>query len=140
MYTIGVDVGGTFTDTVVVDEEGRAGSGKSMSTPPEFVDGVMNSLSDAAEERRLTLDELLASTRLLAIGTTIGTNAISTRTGARVGVITTVGHGDAIHIARGMSKWGGLPESEIKHMAATRKPATAATSSSAPARSTSRST
>ena len=52
----------------------------------------------------------------------IGTNAISTRTGARVGVITTVGHRDAIHIARGMSKWGGLPDAEIKHMAAPRKP------------------
>ncbi|MBW1802281.1 MAG: hydantoinase/oxoprolinase family protein, partial [Deltaproteobacteria bacterium] len=122
MYTIGVDVGGTFTDTVVVDDEGQASSGKSMSTPPAFVDGVMNSLADAAEERGLTLEGLLASTRLFAIGTTIGTNAISTRTGARVGIITTVGHGDAIHIARGMSKWGGLPEAEIKHMAATRKP------------------
>lgn len=122
MYTIGVDVGGTFTDTVMVDEEGRVNSGKSMSTPPAFVDGVMNSLADAAEERNITLEELLASTRLLAIGTTIGTNAISTRTGARVGVITTVGHRDAIHIARGMSKWGGLAEAEIKHMAVTRKP------------------
>ena len=122
MYTVGIDVGGTFTDTVVVDEEGRAGSGKSMSTAPTFVDGVINSLTDAAEDRNITLDELLASTRMLAIGTTIGTNAISTRTGSSVGVITTVGHGDAIHIARGMSKWAGLPEAEIKHMAATRKP------------------
>lgn len=122
MYTVGIDVGGTFTDTVVVDDEGRASSGKSMSTAPVFVNGVINSLTDAADELGLTLNALLASTRMLAIGTTIGTNAISTRTGSSVGVITTVGHGDAIHIARGMSKWAGLPEAEIKHMAATRKP------------------
>jgi len=122
MYTIGVDVGGTFTDTVIIDEEGRASSGKSMSTPPTFVDGVMNSLADAAEERNLALEEILGSTRLLSLGTTIGTNAISTKSGAKVGVMTTVGHRDAIHIARGMSKWAGLPEAETKHMAATRKP------------------
>lgn len=121
-YIIGVDVGGTFTDSVVIDENGRVSSGKTLSTPPSFVDGLINSISDSAEELGIPLKQLLACTKLLALGTTIGTNAISTSTGAKVGIITTVGHGDVLHIARGMSKWGGLPEAEIKHMAATRKP------------------
>ena len=56
-------------------------------------------------------------------GTTIGTNAIATRAGAKVGMLTTKGARDTIHIARGLSRWTSLSEAETKHMATTIKPA-----------------
>ena len=59
-YVVGVDIGGTFTDCVVVDEEGRVTIGKSLSTPEDFSRGALNSVTDAAHYLGLqSADELL---------------------------------------------------------------------------------
>lgn len=121
-YKVGVDTGGTFTDAVVLDDEGRVTTGKSLTTYHDFSEGVANALTIAAEKLDHTLEALLDETVAFAYGTTIGTNAIATRRGARVGMITTRGCRDVTHIARGLSRWTGLPESESKHMAATVEP------------------
>ena len=50
MYTVAVDIGGTFTDVVVIDDQnGRACMGKVLTTPDDLQQGVMNGLADAAE-------------------------------------------------------------------------------------------
>ena len=121
-YKIGVDTGGTFTDVVVLDDGGRVTTGKSLTTYHDFSEGVADALTVAAGKLGHTLEGLLDDCVAFAYGTTIGTNAIATRRGARVGMLTTRGCRDVIHIARGLSRWTGLPESESKHMAATVEP------------------
>jgi len=121
-YKVGVDTGGTFTDVVVLDDGGRITTGKSLTTYGDFSEGVADALTVAAGKLGLTLEALLDDCIAFAYGTTIGTNAIATRNGARVGMLTTRGCRDVIHIARGLSRWTGLPESESKHMAATVEP------------------
>ena len=122
-YKIGVDTGGTFTDAVVLDVAGNITTGKHLTTYHDFSEGVGNSLAVAAEKLSLSLEQLLGNCVAFAYGTTIGTNAIATRTGAKVGMLTTKGARDTIHIARGLSRWTGLSEAETKHMATTIKPA-----------------
>jgi N-methylhydantoinase A len=122
-FRIGVDIGGTFTDSIVIDENaGTLNVGKSLSTPPNYKKGVIDALRVAAAGLSTTLEELLKQTRMFSLGTTVATNAIMTRSGVRTGLITTRGFEDVIHMARGTSKWAGLPEADIKHVAATHKP------------------
>ena len=121
-YKIGVDTGGTFTDAVVLDEAGNITTGKHLTTYHDFSAGVGNSLAIAAEKLSISLEQLLGNCVAFAYGTTIGTNAIATRSGAQVGMLTTKGARDTIHIARGLSRWTGLSEAETKHMATTIKP------------------
>ncbi len=64
-YVVGVDIGGTFTDAVVVDETGIVTVGKALSTPPNFAAGALNAVKDAAERLGLPSErELLGVTRL----------------------------------------------------------------------------
>ena len=121
-YLIGIDTGGTFTDAIVSDEEGIITAAKALSTPANYVEGVENALKLAAEKLDIDLRTLLADSIRFAFGTTIATNILVSRSGAKTGLITTVGAEDTHLIGRAMSKWAGLPEAEIKHMAATRKP------------------
>jgi len=121
-YIIGVDTGGTFTDAVIIDDKGVITTAKALSTPPHFHEGIMNSLKQGARMLNRTLEEILRETEAFKFGGTMATNAIMTRTGAKTGLITTRGFEDVIAIARGTSKWFGLPEADIKHEAATRKP------------------
>jgi Hydantoinase/oxoprolinase N-terminal region/AMP-binding enzyme len=100
VFQIGVDIGGTFTDCVLVGHPATDGTAtyrtaKALSTKSDPADGVLTELADGMG---LALPELLARTERFGHGTTIGTNAVLERTGARVGVITTAGHGDALAI------------------------------------------
>lgn len=114
MRYIGVDIGGTFTDCVMVDSEGGHYSAKSLSTKPDPVDGVRAGLTQLAEQAGLgDLPGLLAKTTELAHGTTIGTNAVLERHGARVGLVTTRGHGDALSIMRGRGRVAGRPIEQV---------------------------
>jgi N-methylhydantoinase A len=121
-YVVGVDIGGTFTDCVVVDEEGRVTIGKSLSTPADFSQGALNATADAAQNLGLTgADELLSATRLFFHACTIGDNTLITRAGAKTGLIMTKGFGDSLHMMRGKIA-EGLTENEIAHRSALDKP------------------
>src|SRR5204862_272329 len=89
--SVGIDVGGTFTDVVVRAPSGRLSSGKVPTTPASPADGVMRGLQTLAG------DHPIAS---VAHGTTIVTNAIVEGRGAVVGLITTRGFRDVLEIAR----------------------------------------
>jgi len=95
---------------------------QALTTPKNFITGVENALHTAAENMQTPLEQILGETKVFCFGTTVGTNAIATRSGVKTGMITTMGAKDTIYIARGMSKWSGLPEAEVKHMAMTRRP------------------
>jgi N-methylhydantoinase A len=121
-YRIGVDIGGTFTDCVVTDEQGGRRVAKALTTPGSLQDGVLDAVSVNAEQLGMTRQELLAATELFVHGTTQATNAMLTRTGARTGLITTRGHEDAIIIGKVYAKVAGLSERDVVHSSRLRKP------------------
>lgn len=122
MQVIGVDTGGTFTDTVVTGERGTIAIGKALSTPHAVEVGVLDSLRAAASSVGLTLEQLLASTDVLAHGTTVGLNALLTRHGAAVGVLTTAGFESTLAIAKA-NKILGLDERDLRTPVRWDKPA-----------------
>src|SRR5215470_6662958 len=122
LYIIGIDTGGTFTDCVVMDADGRIATAKAPSTPDDFSEGVMESLRLAAEKLGITTEALLRETSRLALGTTVGTNAMLQRRGAKVGLITTRGHRDVIHIMRGARGVPGLNNVQVLHFPESGKP------------------
>jgi N-methylhydantoinase A len=121
MQMIGVDTGGTFTDTVVV-APGRQGVGKALTTHGRLKDGVLDSLAAAAASLQITRPVLLAGADILSHGTTVGLNALLTGTGAKVGLLTTAGFESTLAMARS-NKLHGLPEAEITDGLKWRKPA-----------------
>ncbi|HEV2510287.1 hydantoinase/oxoprolinase family protein [Bosea sp. (in: a-proteobacteria)] len=102
MYTIGIDVGGTFTDLVVVGPDRKAFFAKSPSTPNDQSIGVMTGLGELALKLGLERSELLANTTRLVHGTTVATNALLERKGAKVALLTTEGHRDVIEMREGL--------------------------------------
>ena len=101
-YQIGIDVGGTFTDLLVCDENGRTRICKSPTTPADPSLGVFAALEQAAQDNRVELRDFLARVETIVHGTTITTNAVLTRTGANTGFITTRGFRDLLALRRGM--------------------------------------
>ena len=97
MYSIGVDIGGTFTDVLMVDEEdGRTWLAKVPSTPPDFADGFMHALREITSMSGAAPAEV----RRLIHGTTVATNAILERKGARLGILATEGFTDILVIGK----------------------------------------
>ena len=89
---VAVDIGGTFTDLVHLDEEtGDVGLAKAPTTPPVFEDGVLDAVGQTE----------LGEVGFLAHGTTVVINALTERKGASVGLITTEGFRDVLEIAKG---------------------------------------
>ena len=121
-FICGLDIGGTFTDCVLIDELGKLTIAKSPSTPSDFSEGVLNAIESAATKLSLSSPELLQSIKVLAHGTTVGTNAIIQRKGAKVGLITTKGHNDVIHIMRGSRGLAGQDIKLIVHIPESSKP------------------
>lgn len=101
-WIIGVDVGGTFTDVIGVDEEGREFLAKAASTPGDQSEGVIQGLRNLASMLHLTLGELLEATQRIVHGTTVATNALLERRGARTAMLTTEGHRDVIAMREGL--------------------------------------
>jgi N-methylhydantoinase A len=102
MFRIGVDVGGTYTDLVATDETGRTVFAKSPSTPADQSVGVMAGLEELARRLNVTRAKMLASTDRLVHGTTVATNALLERKGAKVALLTTAGHRDVIEMREGL--------------------------------------
>src|SRR5437660_6340777 len=102
MIRIGIDVGGTFTDLVAIDEDGRVTIAKAPSTPRDPSEGLLDGLGLLAAELGTDLRGLLARTERIVHGTTVATNALLERKGARVGLLTTEGHRDVIEMREGL--------------------------------------
>ena len=97
MKRVGVDVGGTFTDLILVDEEsGRITVDKVPSTPSDPAQGVVAGVDELCAKSGVGLSDVDG----VLHGTTVATNIVLTHTGAEVGLITTEGFRDILHIAR----------------------------------------
>ncbi len=99
VWLVGVDVGGTFTDAVVISGN-RSWRAKSPSTYPEIGRGVLAACHLAAERAGHELEALLSRTTRFGLGTTAITNVIATRRGLRVGLLTTRGFEEMLRLAR----------------------------------------
>ena len=104
MYKIGIDVGGTFTDFVVVGEGDQPRFFKTQSTPGDPSIGVMAGLQEAAAAYGLSLEQLLGDTDLVIHGSTVATNTLVERKGATVGLITTDGFRDLLEMREGLKE------------------------------------
>ena len=97
-YSLGIDVGGTFTDVVCRGRDSEIAF-KTPTTPDDHSRAVADALTQLKAEYNVSPAEI---TRF-AHGTTVSTNSVIERTGARVGLIMTEGFGDTIEIGRQIS-------------------------------------
>ena len=96
MQTVGVDVGGTFTDISVVDEDGKLSILKVLSTPNDFSEAICSGIEQEIQTGNLVQNQVSS----VVHAATVATNAIITRTGSKVGLITTEGFRDILEIGR----------------------------------------
>jgi|TARA_B110000263_G_scaffold55391_1_gene46839 N-methylhydantoinase A len=103
-YRLGVDVGGTFTDLLLVNEKsGDLHTAKVPSTPEDSSIGVFNGITKVCSIAEIDPSDITS----VMHGTTVATNTILTGTGAKVGLITTKGYRQVLQIARSFVP-GGL--------------------------------
>jgi len=120
-YYASSDIGGTFTDTAVLDPKGQLRRYKASTVPDDPVKGILATLSLAAADDKVELRDLLSRIAIFSHGTTIATNATLTRNGARTGLLQTAGFGDTLFINRGY-KATGLDEATSKNFRLLTKP------------------
>lgn len=101
-YKAGIDIGGTFTDIILVSEQGGTVVHKTLSTPKDPSIGFINGLREAAELGGLAFGELIGGLDTIVHGTTVATNALLTLRGARTALLTTEGFRDALEMRRGI--------------------------------------
>jgi N-methylhydantoinase A len=97
-----VDVGGTFTDCLVMDEAGLLQKFKASTTPSDPSIGFMDAMKKAARHYGVSVNELLGQVDVFVHGTTLATNILLTGRGAKAGMITTENFRDTIEIRRGI--------------------------------------
>lgn len=122
-YVLSIDVGGTFTDCVIVEESGQVTATKARSTPSDnFKTGFFRSIEAAAAQLGVDSIEVMENAIRLSHGSTVATNIMVQRSGARVGMITTKGHEGTLQLAKGMGRIHGEPAENLLHIAKGRKP------------------
>ena len=103
-YRLGVDVGGTFTDLLLINEQtGDTHTAKVPSTPEDSSIGVLNGIARICDESGIDPGQV----HRVMHGTTVATNAVLTGRGARVGLVTTAGYEQTLQVARSFCP-GGL--------------------------------
>jgi N-methylhydantoinase A len=123
MAYLGVDIGGTFTDLVMVSDDGELTATKVPSTPPEFERGFLAGVEKIAGMRGETSRDVLSACDVVLHGTTVATNSVVQMRGAKVGVITTRGHRDALPVMRSSGRAKGLSPEAVLHASSHTLPA-----------------
>lgn len=113
MAAVGVDIGGTFTDVVIMHDDGSIETSKSPSTPGRLLEGLLAALTLVAVKEGSSLEELLGKLDRISHGTTAATNAFIERRGAKVAILTTRGFEDTMIMQRMMGMTAGLSPSEL---------------------------
>lgn len=103
-YAVGIDVGGTFTDFVLVRPGGSIAMAKESTTPHDQSEAVVRGLETLAAGEGLSVRALLQRTRRIVHGTTLADNTMIEMNGAVTGLITTAGHRDEIELRRGFKE------------------------------------
>lgn len=113
---LGIDTGGTMSDTVLVAEDGSFVIGKAQTTPENEAEGIINSVKDAAKKWRLGIEEAVQSLRSVVYTGTIMLNRVLERKGLQpIGIITTAGFEDTLRMGRSRQAWNTLSYEERLH-------------------------
>ena len=107
MKQLTIDVGGTFTDCLVLEESGQLQRFKASTTPDDPTLGFFAAVGKAAKHYGQTLKQFLGDVEQIVHGTTLGTNILITERGAKVGTITTKGFRDIVEMRRGIRNLHG---------------------------------
>jgi N-methylhydantoinase A len=107
MFKVCVDIGGTFTDSIIWDDRGNLAESKVPTTPSDFSQGILDSLEDAAKAYKMPVDKFISEVELIIHGTTVATNALITRNVARTALITSQGFRDIIERRRSLKTCSG---------------------------------
>jgi N-methylhydantoinase A len=121
-YYVGTDIGGTFTDLVMLDDAGKVTIVKAPTTPEDRTKGVLDAFDIAAKTQGVPTRELISDLVYFAHGTTAATNAFIERKGVRTGLLITRGFADTLRIQRCMASWAGMADHEIAHYSARTTP------------------
>jgi N-methylhydantoinase A len=122
MYVIGIDVGGTFTDCVAIDDAGHVSVDKAFTTPDDLSQGILAALQNLSGSIAKSVEDLLGEAQVFALGTTSMTNRVVARKGAPVGVLISKGHEDVMRIGRIMARTEGLREDQRYDLSIWNKP------------------
>jgi N-methylhydantoinase A len=112
---IGIDAGGTMTDTILVDRNGHFKIGKAATTPRNEAEGFIASAADAAEAWGVSLESLFSGVDVVLYSGTGMLNTLLSRTGRRLGLITTKGLEDMILMGRGLQAWADYSYADRLH-------------------------
>ncbi len=112
---IGIDAGGTMTDTILVDQHGHFKIGKAATTPKNEAEGFIASSLDAAEAWGISLEELFSGLDVVLYSGTGMLNTLLSRTGRRLGLITTKGMEDMVLMGRGLQAWADYSYADRLH-------------------------
>lgn len=112
---IGIDAGGTMTDTILVDAKGHFKIGKAATTPKDESEGFIASAEDAADAWGISLDDLFSGVSVVLYSGTGMLNTLLSRTGRRLGLITTKGLEDMILMGRGLQAWADYSYADRLH-------------------------
>lgn len=118
----GSDIGGTFTDTVLLTASGEVHVSKSPTTKHDLTEGAVSGLALAGEAIGASPAQIGERLAYYAHGTTQATNAFIERKGARTGLLCTKGFRDVLRTQRSMASWAGLARHEILHYSARTHP------------------
>ena len=112
---IGIDAGGTMTDTILVDHDGHFKIGKAATTPRNEAEGYIASAADAADAWGISLETLFSGVDVVLYSGTGMLNTLLSRTGRKLGLITTKGLEDMILMGRGLQAWADYSYADRLH-------------------------
>jgi len=121
MNSINIDMGGTFTDCYVL-VDGTEIREKVPTTPEDLTLGFREVIGNIARQFGITPGDLLGKMDIIRYATTLATNALITRRGPKLGLITTAGFEDTMHIGRGSVWHEALPPELKKDIASSKRP------------------
>jgi len=101
-YKLGIDIGGTFTDLILIAESGETTIHKTLSTPEDPSVGFINGIRELSEMNDMPFEKLVQAIDTIVHGTTVATNALLTLRGATTALVTTKGFRDALEMRRGI--------------------------------------
>jgi acetone carboxylase, beta subunit len=112
---IGIDAGGTMTDTILVDQDGYFKIGKAATTPRDEAEGFIASAADAADAWGISLEDLFSGVNVVLYSGTGMINTLLSRTGRKLGLITTKGLEDMVLMGRGLQAWADYSYADRLH-------------------------
>ena len=112
---VGIDAGGTMTDTILVDGRGNFTIGKAATTPKREAEGFLESAVEASDNRGLDVGEMFKAVEVVLYSGTGMLNTLLSRTGRRLGLIVTRGMEDMVLMGRGLQAWADYSYADRLH-------------------------